>query len=135
MSCDGKYGVITEQPVGTVTLWKATKFEHTSSIDEHADAIKSITSVGLVVVQKSKLINLPIQRHDVVHSLYCVEILNAYQLAGRCRNCNDAIHPAEARNNAELGQMFVQRMRKRGQLNLDPVDHEPVKKRQSGQID
>ena len=36
MMRDGKRGVIIRQPIGTVTLWKASRFQHTGSVDELA---------------------------------------------------------------------------------------------------
>ena len=45
LMCDGKHGVIISQPMGTVTLWKAPLFEHTSSIDKLA-LLKSLKGMS-----------------------------------------------------------------------------------------
>jgi len=60
MICDDKHGVLIRQPIGTVTLWKASLFKHTSSVDELAflKLLKGMLdendplSLGLIVVQK-----------------------------------------------------------------------------------
>jgi len=86
MMCDGKCGVLIPQPIGTVTLWKASLFKHTSSVDELA-LLKSFkgmsdendpSSLGLVVVQKQKLLTVPSNRQDVVGQLYSIPVLQAY---------------------------------------------------------
>jgi len=85
MKYNGKRGVIIGQPIGTVTLWKASLFEHTSSVDKstHLRSLNGMSnengplSVGLVVVQKRKLLNLPSNRHDI-RQLYSIPVLQAY---------------------------------------------------------
>jgi len=86
MICKGKLGVIIRQPVGTVTLWKATKYEHTSSVDErayvrmreHKTKSDDPLSIGLVVVQKKKLLSVPHNRDDVISQLYSIAVLQVY---------------------------------------------------------
>jgi hypothetical protein len=62
-----KQGVIITQAIGTVTLWFSYTFEHASSVDEYdsdqelaaqatAEGQVPPTSVGLVCVQKGKLL-------------------------------------------------------------------------------
>lgn len=88
MICEGKRGVIIEQSVGTVTLWRATKYAHTSSVDEHSylkfldgdSQENDCLSVGLVVVQKTKNLSIPLKRYDVISRLYSVSVLKAYGL-------------------------------------------------------
>lgn len=71
MSCGDKQGIVIAQPKGTLTVWFAAKYEHTNSIDE--DALLSgedgLLSVGLVAVQKDKLLSVPSGRKDVMEKL------------------------------------------------------------------
>ena len=86
MMCNGKRGVIIGQPIGTVTLWKASRFEHTGSVDELAllRSLKGMSdkndplSVGLVVVRTGKLLTAPANREDVVGGLYSIPVFRAY---------------------------------------------------------
>ena len=89
MMCNGKCVVMIEQPVGAVTVWKATEHWHTSSVDEPAylKSLQGISddndplSLGLVVVQKTKLLTIPSARQDVISWLYSVAVLRAYYSA------------------------------------------------------
>ena len=86
MICKGKHNVIIKQPVGTVTLWKATEYQHTSSVDEpayvkmkeHKTKSDDPVSIGLVIVQKRKLLSVLRNRDDVLSQFYSVEVLQAY---------------------------------------------------------
>ena len=84
--------MIIRQPVGTVTLWKATKYEHTSSVDEcaYVKILEQDTKsddplcVGLVIVQKKKLFSVLSNHADVVSRLYSVAVLQAYNSMVNC---------------------------------------------------
>ena len=73
MSCEGKQGVLIQQPIGTLTVWFASLFEHTSSVDEerilHGGKDTGTPSVGIVAVQKNKLLSVPNNRKDVMDQL------------------------------------------------------------------
>jgi hypothetical protein len=95
MMCNGKRGVTIAQPIGTVTIWKASLFEHTSSVDELPllKSLKGISdeneplSVGLVVVQQRKLFTVPSNCSDVVSELYSTHPLSLFcnQISFACR--------------------------------------------------
>ena len=89
MKCKGKSDIIIRQPFDTVMLWKAPS---SSSIDERAQLHSlhgtsgtidghlsdDLLSVGLVVVQKPKLLILPSNRRDDISQLYSIPALEAF---------------------------------------------------------
>lgn len=102
MICKGKHEVNIRQPVGTVTLWKATEYEHTISVDEPAYVkmwkckIRSndLLSVGLGIVQKKKLLSVPSNRHDVVSRLFSIDVLQAY---GSADASNEEVNSSDSK--------------------------------------
>ena len=81
-----KNGVIIKQPQGAVTLWFGYLFEHTSSVDEYEYDVELAqqqgnfkvvsSSVGLVIVQKGKLLSLPEKHKESLEKFISFPILN-----------------------------------------------------------
>jgi len=79
--CGGRSGIIIEQPFGAMTIWFGGKFEHTSSIDEHIYDLslqrteKTPHALGVVCVQKKKLLTVPKKRRNVMEEHINFEIM------------------------------------------------------------
>jgi len=92
MKCKGKTDIIIRQPNWHSDTLEGTKFKHTSSIDDrvHLHSLhgtsgnfdghlsNGLLPVGLVIVQKPKLLSLPSNRHDVISQLYSIPVLETF---------------------------------------------------------
>jgi len=79
MKCKGKTDIIIRQPFGTVIDERAQLHSlHGTSgtLDGHLS--DDLLSVGLVVVQKPKLLILPSNSHDDISQLYSMPVLEAF---------------------------------------------------------
>jgi hypothetical protein len=76
--CEGKRGVVCMQQAGTLTVFRATKFAHTSTYNEH-DADPEYPSVGVACVQKMRSLNVSEERSDVLEDIISFPILSRYR--------------------------------------------------------
>ena len=76
MSCEGKLGVIVIQLFGVLTFWRASRTEHTSTVDpiEFYNKVEQglrIPSVGVVAVQQLKLLSVALnKRLEIERAVY-----------------------------------------------------------------
>ena len=75
--CEGKRGVVCMQRAGTLTVFCATKFAHTSTYNEHK-ADPETPSVGVACVQKRRSLNVSDQRSDVLEDIISFPVLTRY---------------------------------------------------------
>jgi hypothetical protein len=77
LCCNGKLGVVCMQRAGTLTVFRAAKFAHTSTINECGPDPES-PSLGVAVVQKTRSLNVSRERSDVLENMISFPILNIY---------------------------------------------------------
>jgi hypothetical protein len=76
--CQGKRGVICMQRAGTLTVFRATKFAHTSTFNEN-DTDRNSPSIGVACVQKVRSLNASEHRSDVLENIINFPILSRYR--------------------------------------------------------
>ncbi len=75
--CGNKRGVVCMQRAGTLTVFRATKFAHTSSINEKGPDPKH-PSIGVACVQKVRTLNGSKDRSDVLEKIVSFPVLERY---------------------------------------------------------
>jgi len=106
-----------------VTLWKATEYEHTSSVDEpayvnkwkHKTKSNDSLSVSLVIVQKKKLLSIPFNCHDIINKLYSVDIFQAYSSAD---TSDEKVNSHNSKKRKAKGEKEVHRQQKKRWLDI-----------------
>lgn len=78
LRCQGKQGIVFKQRRGTLTIFRAGDFIHTSSAPEH-ECNADFPSLGLGCVRKSKVESVAKQRADVVETFVEFRILQVYK--------------------------------------------------------
>ena len=99
-------------------MWKATEYEHTSSVDEPTYVNKwkrkaksnDLLSVGLVIVQKKKLLSVPSNRRDIINELYSVDILQAY---GSADTSDEEVNSRNSKKRKAKGEKEVHRQQRK----------------------
>lgn len=82
LECNGKRGIVWKQRQGTLSIFLADRFVHSSSINE-VEPNDKFPSLGLGCVQKSKVLSMSEQRSDVVDKFVNFAILKEYGLSPR----------------------------------------------------
>ena len=75
--CENKCGVVCIQRAGTLTVFRATKYAHTSSINE-TGTDPEFPSIGVACVQKVKTLNASNDRYDVLEKIVSFPVLERY---------------------------------------------------------
>ena len=77
LRCKGRLGVVCIQRAGTLTVFRATEFAHTSTINEVGPDPEN-PCLGVATVQKTRSLNISEQRSDVLKDMISFPILERY---------------------------------------------------------
>jgi hypothetical protein len=75
--CEGKRGVICIQKAGTLTAFRARRYAHTSTYNEHK-ADPEHPSIGVACIQKMKTLKVSEKRSDVLEDTVSFSVLSRY---------------------------------------------------------
>ena len=99
LECNGKRGIVWKQRPGTLSIFLAGQFIHSSSINE-CEPNSDFPSLGLGCVQKSKVLSVSERRSDVVDKFVSFSILKMYGLSP-VRICDYSSTTAKKRKGAQ----------------------------------
>jgi len=77
LSCQGKLRIVCMQRAGTLTVFRASEYPHTSTCNEQM-ADPECSSIGLACVQKVRTLNVLEQMSDVLKDIVSFPVISRY---------------------------------------------------------